>query len=311
MPRGQGYRVAMTQALVLGGGGPVGVGWESGLAAGLAEAGVALAAADLIVGTSAGSIVGAGLALGLDLAETVSAVGQPLPVEVGAGATIADLMTALADAASRAQTPEQTRIELGKLALEAPTVAEGDFTGAPVFAQLAGRDWPASFRCTAIDTQTGALRVWDAEAGAPLDRGVASSCAVPMVFPPVTVDGSRYMDGGMRTPLNADLAVGHSAVIVVSCLSMALPEGFTDPVFEALATQIEAELTLLRDGGAAVEIIVPGAEFLEVSGWGTELMNPARVAGAYEAGVRQAAAEADRLQAIWTRGSSPAARTQL
>ncbi len=290
----------MTRALVLGGGGPVGVGWESGLAAGLAGAGIALGAADLVVGTSAGSIVGARLALGLDLADTVSAVGQPLPVEAGEGATIADLMTAWAGAASRAQTPEQARIELGKLALDAHTAAEGAFTGAAVFAQLAGRDWPASFRCTAIDTQTGALRVWDAAAGVPLDRAVASSCAVPMVFPPVTIDGTRYMDGGMRTPLNADLAAGYAAVVVVSCLALTLPEGFSDPVFDAIAGQIEAELAVLRDGGAAVEIIGPGAEFLEVSGWGAELMNPSRVAGAYEAGVRQAAAEADRLRALWT-----------
>ncbi len=67
----------MTRALVLGGGGPVGVGWESGLAAGLAGAGVALGAADLVVGTSAGSIVGASLALGLDPAETVGRRGEP------------------------------------------------------------------------------------------------------------------------------------------------------------------------------------------------------------------------------------------
>ncbi len=240
----------MTRALVLGGGGPVGVGWEAGLASGLAGAGVALGAADLVVGTSAGSIVGARLALGLDLAETVSAVGQPLPVEAGASATIADLMTAWAGAASRAQTPEQTRIELGKLALDAHTAAEGDFTAAAVFAQLAGRGWPASLRCTAIDTQTGALRVWDAAAGVPLDRAVASSCAVPMVFPPVTIDGTRYMDGGMRTPLNADLAAGYAAVVVVSCLALTLPEGFSDPVFDAIAGQIEAELAVLRSARA-------------------------------------------------------------
>ena len=209
-------------------------------------------------------------------------------------------MTAWADAASRAQTPEQVRIELGKLALDAHTVAEDDFTGAAVFARLAGRDWPALFRCTAIDALTGALRVWDAAAGVPLDRAVASSCAVPMVFPPVTIGGTRYLDGGMRTPLNADLAAGHTAVVVVSCLPMALPEGFSDPVFDATAAQIQAELAVLRDSGAAVEIVGPGAEFLEVSGWGAELMNPSRVAGAHEAGVRQAAAEADRLRALWT-----------
>ena len=71
-------------------------------------------------------------------------------------------------------------------------------------------------------------------------------------------------------------------------------------MFDAIAAQIETELAVLRQGGAEVEIIVPGAEFLEVSGWGAELMNPSRVAGAYEAGVRQAAAKADRLRAIWT-----------
>ncbi len=52
-----------TRALVLGGGGPVGVAWESGLVAGLAEQGVQMAEADLFVGTSAGSVVGSQLSL--------------------------------------------------------------------------------------------------------------------------------------------------------------------------------------------------------------------------------------------------------
>ena len=45
-----------SRAVVLGGGGPVGVGWEVGLAAGLAKEGVLLADADLVIGTSAGSL---------------------------------------------------------------------------------------------------------------------------------------------------------------------------------------------------------------------------------------------------------------
>ena len=62
----------MTRALVLGGGGPVGVAWEVGLIAGLEQEGVRLADADLFVGTSAGSIVGAMLALGRPTAELLA-----------------------------------------------------------------------------------------------------------------------------------------------------------------------------------------------------------------------------------------------
>src|SRR5450755_945538 len=178
----------MTRALVLGGGGPVGVGWESGLAV--------------------------GLALQMDLPALVSSVSQPLAIGSGAAGATGELMSAWADAVARALTPEALRVELGKLALAAQTVDEGTFVGAEVFAQLEGREWPASFRCTAVDTHTGALQVWDQSSGVPLPRGVASSCSVPGVFPPVTLGAGRYMDGGMRTPLNADLAAGHDAVIV-------------------------------------------------------------------------------------------------
>ena len=61
----------MDRALVLSGGGPVGIAWQSGLTVGLAEQGVQLRDADLIVGTSAGSVVGAQIALGRDLNEQV------------------------------------------------------------------------------------------------------------------------------------------------------------------------------------------------------------------------------------------------
>jgi NTE family protein len=289
----------MTRALVLGGGGPVGVGWESGLAVGLAGEGVVLGEADLIVGTSAGSIVGSRLAMQMDLPALVRSVSQPLETGSGAAGAIGELMSAWAGAVARALTPEALRVELGKLALAAQTVDERTFVGAEVFAQLEGREWPASFCCTAVDTRTGALQVWDQSAGAPLPRGVASSCSVPGVFPPVTIGTSRYMDGGMRTPLNADLAAGHEAVIVVSCLPLALPEGISDPMFDAMSRQTEAELAAVRDSGAALEVIAPGQEFLDISGWGASLMDPSRVSGAYQAGIRQAAAEAARLRAAW------------
>jgi NTE family protein len=291
----------MTRALVLGGGGPVGVGWEAGLADGLAREGVVLGAADLIVGTSAGSIVGSRLALRMDLPALVSSVGRPLPVPAAADAPAAtgDLMSVWAAAAAQGLTPEQVRVEMGKLSLTAPAEGEAAFVTAEVFAQLSGCQWPASFRCTAIDTLTGALQVWDESSGVPMPLGVASSCSVPGVFPPVTIGTGRYMDGGMRTPLNADLAAGHDAVIVVSCLPLALPEGISEPVFDALLGQIQAELSAVRDSGAVLEVIAPGQEFLDISGWGANLMDPARAEPAYQAGLRQAAAEAARLRPMW------------
>jgi len=287
----------MTRALVLGGGGPVGIGWESGLLVGLTEAGVGLRDADLVLGTSAGSAVGARLALGLDLAATATSASGPLPVAAGAGADMTGLMAAWAGAAAGAASPEAARIALGQIALGADTVTEDAFIG--VFAEVQDAAWPASFRCTAVDVLTGALQVWEQSSGVPLPRAVASSCSVPGIFPPITIGGARYMDGGMRTPLNADLAAGHDAVIVVSCLALALPAGVSDPMFEATSRQLEAELSAVRDSGAALEVVGPGPEFLDISGWGANLMNPALAADAYQAGLRQAAVEAERLRSVW------------
>jgi NTE family protein len=289
----------MTRVLVLGGGGPVGVAWESGLAVGLAQAGVAVGDADLIVGTSAGSIVGSRLALGMDLPELAATIGRPLPVDPGATGDPTALMTTWADAYGRGLSPAEVLAVLGQLSLSAQTLDEASFLAGEVFAQLDGYDWPASFACTAVDTKTGELRVWDQAAGVPLVAGVASSCSVPGVFPAVSINGSRYMDGGMRTPLNADIAAGHSAVIAVSCLPLALPEGFSDPMFDAILGQIQAELTAVREAGGTLGTIEPGEEFLEVSGWGANLMDPGRAAPAYQAGLRQAEAEADRMRAVW------------
>ncbi len=287
----------MSRALVLGGGGPVGIGWESGLAVGLTGEGIHLGDADLIVGTSAGSVVGAQLALAMDLSDGVRRLGAPLPVTSGGSAGIERLMAAMADAAAGGASPEEARKALGRLATEASTVSEDTFIGA--FDLVKGQPWPASYTCTAVDVATGEFRLWDSTAGVDLPRAVASSCAVPGVFPPITIGGQRYMDGGMRTPLNADTAVGHEIVVVVSCFALSLPEGMSDPAFDALSAQVDDELERLRSAGASLEVIAPGEEFLDLSGWGLNLMDPTLTAAAFDVGVRQAALEAERLREVW------------
>jgi hypothetical protein len=88
-------------------------------------------------------------------------------------------------------------------------------------------------------------------------------------------------------------------VLVVSCTLLEIPEGLSLPAMEAMFAATRASIASLRDAGSAVEVVVPGDEMLEVSGWGLHLMDFSRAAAAYQAGLRQGAAEADRLVAAW------------
>ena len=200
------------RAVVLGGGGPVGVAWELGLAAGLAAGGIDLTAADLVVGTSAGSITGAMLTGGDDPAQLVAEVEAIFSTGVGGSGVDQVSESALAEfmeltfawggvgddpAARLAHT-----MKIGEFARAAATVPEESFVAA-LGSVLAGRPWPAQFACTAVDTESGEFRVWDASSNVPLERAIASSCSVPGVYPPITIDGRRYMDGGARSALNA------------------------------------------------------------------------------------------------------------
>src|ERR1022692_859353 len=182
-----------TRALVLGGGGAVGVGWQTGLLIGLREAGVDLAGAKAIVGTSAGALVGALLSSGRD---------------------VTDALTSLA--------------ALGQ-SIDPDGLAAGD----------------AGFRCTAIDTETGDLVVWDQGSGVPLLHAVASSCSVPMLFPTVTIKGRHYMDGGILSHLNATAAPPTDVLVVLS----GHPLGSQGGAGGGLATSVtpDAELAPLRE----------------------------------------------------------------
>jgi NTE family protein len=122
-----------TKALVLGGGGPVGVGWETGLAAGLEEEGVRLADADLIVGTSAGSIVGAQLAMGrspqemLATQRKLSGGDRPQLKALRGRIDVASLVAIFTKLRSEDRPSRDLRAEVGAYALQANTVTEDEW----------------------------------------------------------------------------------------------------------------------------------------------------------------------------------------
>ena len=290
----------MTRALVLGGGGPVGIAWETGLLAGLAENGVNLADADLIIGTSAGSAVGAQLAMGRQPQQMYAALAadagntRPGPTrqntgEGGAAPNLMPLMELMQKAAAGGD-PVEIRKEIGKFALEAKTMGEEDFIATFGRMLASAESWPSrQYMCTAVDALTGEFQTWGNDSNVPLSRAVASSCSVPGIYPPITINGRRYIDGGMRSATNADLVKGYDQVVVVAVTSGAAQ----GPMAEAARKRFEAEMETVRENNASVSLIGPDAASLEA--FGLNLMDFTRRAGAAEAGLSQGKAEASRI----------------
>jgi NTE family protein len=296
----------MTRALVLGGGGPVGIAWESGLVAGLAQAGVDLGQADFTMGTSAGSFVGARLALGADaktladpiLGEATPATAPPRDGPSRAPADLSKLIQLMGEAQGGLRNPAEVRAELGAFALAAQTIDEAAFIASfgKSLASLDEAAWPdRGFACTAVDAETGAFQIWTADSGVGVTRAVASSCSVPGIYPPVTLKGRRYIDGGMRSATNADMATGHELVVVVA---LRLGGGGGGALGERIAAQFNEEIETLKDGGATVVTITP--DEASVSAMGLNLMDFARRPDAARAGVAQGLAYATDVKTYWT-----------
>jgi NTE family protein len=285
-----------SRALVLGGGGVTGVAWEIGLLAGLAEHGLDLASADLVIGTSAGSVVGAGVAAGEDLQAMYE--GQLAPP---AGLPVARMGTLNTARYLRimvgTRDPVRARVKMGTLGLRAKTGSES--ARRVVFERLlAGRAWPDRLKVTAVDALSGEFTVFDANGPATLLDAVGASCAVPGVWPPVTIDGRRYVDGGMRSAANADLAEGYERVVIIAPIAQGLGH----------MTSVRKQAAALATAGAQVLLISPDKAAAQAIG--RNVLDPARRAAGARAGREQAAAEVGRARAVWLasadRPSAPA-----
>ncbi|MFC4855773.1 patatin-like phospholipase family protein [Actinophytocola glycyrrhizae] len=275
------------RALVLGGGGITGIAWEWGILAGLAEAGIALSDADLVVGTSAGSVVGAQVANGLDPSARYEAQLAPPDGELaGTFGTGTILRYGLAMLAG-SRAPRKVRQRIGRLALR----VDGDASARVrvIDSRLPVKDWPSetALRITAVNAETGEFRVFDRESGVPLVHAVAASCAVPGVWPPVTIDGGRYMDGGARSATNADVADGYDKVVLLAPITRGI-----GPMPGA-----GAHVERLRRR-SAVALVSPDPDALRA--FGRNVLDPAKRADAARAGRRQAGAVAAAVRAVWS-----------
>ena len=275
------------RALVLGAGGEAGIAWEVGLLAGLAERGVDLTAADLVVGTSAGAGVAARINSGAGLAALYEAQLAPADGEIVAKfgpRAIAKFVWAVAPAR---RNPLRARVRLGRMAVRARTEPPAQ-RRAVVAARLGTHDWPAgNLLITAVDADSGELATFDSGSGVDLVDAVGASCAVPGVWPPVTINGRRWMDGGMRSPANADLAAGYDRVVVVAPITRG---------FKPLPSVSDQVMELARSC-QAVAMLAPDAA--SVAAFGRNLLDPRTRAPSARAGYAQAAAVKADVAAVW------------
>ncbi|WP_411144357.1 patatin-like phospholipase family protein [Streptomyces sp. x-80] len=275
-------------ALVLGGGGLTGIGWEIGIIAGLAEAGIDLTDAEIVIGTSAGSIVGAHLtAERLKPAEMYERQ-LAAPASRASGRMGPAAMARFAAIALSSRDTVSFGARMGRLALAARTVPEAAQRAA-IARTLSSSDWPARrLVITAVDAATGERTAFDDTSGVALIDAVGASCAVPGVFPPVTIGGRRWIDGGVHSSANADLAAGYGRVVVVA--PMAVSGG---PIASPTA-QGDA----LARAGARVCVVNPDRE--AGAAFGRNVLDPAKRADAARAGRRQAAAHVAEIRRVWS-----------
>jgi NTE family protein len=274
----------MERALVFGAGGVTGIAWEIGVVAGLRRAGVDLSDADLVVGTSAGAVVGALLANGVTPEDAVAFASSEAPEEISLQADMTLVAQAFGIISDRTLNPDEARARLGELALRAP-LGDPEAQVERFAARLPLHQWPGVPRLliTAVDAATGEPVAWDSRADVPLTRAVAASCAVPCVFPPVAINGSRYMDGGVRSITNADLAAGADPVVVIA------------PTVGIFGPSPEAELREL--GATRTIVITPDPESRDAIG--PNVLDDSRRQPALRAGLVQGERLEEMISTVW------------
>jgi NTE family protein len=294
-------RATGERALVLGGGGSTGNAWLIGVVAGLFDAGLDVTAADLTIGTSAGSTAAAQLA-GAPPDELLAAILAAAPQQrTGPAAPdrgrdpikpVVDHLERMTKIIASADDAADLRRRVGAAALRREAASDGSWQAqwrATVASRLPSRSWPQrTVIITAVDAPTGEPVVFDRHSGVDLADAVAASCASGL---PYRIGDDRFIDGGYRRNENADLAAGYRRVLVLS------PFGGRSLTPPEWGLQLAAQVDELRARGSSVETIFPEADSQHL--FGANAMDPSLRPPAARAGYEQAGARAEQLAEFW------------
>ena len=264
----------MTTAVVLAGGGLTGIAWEIGVLLGLREQGHDIVRdADLIIGTSAGSVVGTQLSQGLDLSDLFARQQQPDENEISPRIDIEVMTQVYSQMRGGGTQTDEQRQHIGKIALNNSFV-DWPTRRAVIEGRVKTDEWPdRNLIVTTIDAESGEFRTWSKDDGVGLIDAVASSCAVAGIWPCVPINGHMYYDGGFRNSANAFLATGFNTVWVLAPLS-----GDASPA-------VETEVEDLRAAGTTVRYIT--TDDTAKNAMGLNSLDPRIRGAAAEQGLRQ------------------------
>jgi NTE family protein len=258
-------------ALVLGGGGAAGQAWTIGIIAGLAEAGADMTeVADLVIGTSSGATAAAWVRSGIPpadlfasvLAEPARPAGQSTarppssPPSLPASLPMATVFERMSAICAAVNSLADLQRAMGAFALETDAMLN------PAAGAQPRAEWPERpMIVVAVKAHTGELAAFNRDSGVDLADAVTASTAFPG-GPTPSINGVRYINGGVRSADNADLASGYANVVVLTPLSERsgpLPPGQFEGIRRSpewgndLASQVET----LRKEGSRVIVITP------------------------------------------------------
>ena len=286
--------------LVLGAGGVVGHAWHAGVLAGVLE-GTDWDArtADVVIGTSAGSMVAALLRSGIGPSDLVArATGERVSTEARRILERAGMSGPPPGPPARPRPTSFRPASFGMLRRAAAppwrfrpglvlagVLPRGEVD--PGYAGLVGRLFPSGWPevpmwLNAVRLRDGRRVTFgkDADAGGDVGGAVAASCAIPGYYAPVPVAGEEYVDGGVHSPTNADLATDGPGLVLVSS-PMSVGRGALRPRPELLGrlphrAALQREVAGLRRQGRTVVTFQPGAEDLAVMGGGANALDAGR-----------------------------------
>lgn len=246
-------QLTQKKALVLGGGGSMGIGWETGYLTGLADGGIDTRFADLVIGTSAGSQVGAVITSGISwngIWEKLINLKYQSQEESSSG-SFGSLFEKYDEIAASTRAPKEWIERIGKLAIEANTMTESEQLSR-IRNTIGDCKWAETLRIVAVDLFTSQRVVWGSNSGIELIKAASASSSLPGVWPPTTICSRKYIDGGAHSMESADIAEGASKVLI---LSVGLPV--------QTPFKLEDQIQSLQKSGSDVELVKPDKKTYE------------------------------------------------